>query len=1139
MAFQSRPEPMNASPHHSKVKVSLKLSDHCFVAGGAVTGKMEVECRADKGLGIGVIMVELFAVEVRATVDVSWKGENRLVTDQREVDVVESFEENRFDHVEPEGVIIGEHGKIWVQGKVVGGFVVAGESTCVEIQVKNHSLKKSSGLSITLTRYLHLPNTSSSQKQPLQITDTLTTINFRGPEYITHPGTEGLAQLVFDVPANARTVKGGERQGDEDVHAKESLFEVRCTINIRLAMPIGSKDIHLELPVTIVHPTALPPPPPFEPYSSPPLPGHGYGIPSSPPLRPPVSPIPYLDRVPYAYPMTPPPQTYYNQGQPWFLPSQTPQPFPPFSPPAQQLYYYPPPPVVTPYATPPRSSSAEPIASQPLHNLPTGLPPIAGQHPLLPLASASSIASAAPPLAEPEEGKGERASRFTHHLRVSSRHRSVSPQSHRFPVLHAQLPLAIPPASASIPVPISKANFSPSSQHSPLCLSLRNAPPSPHSLSHSQNEVLSPRPIPSPKQTYTVDPFTNHSLTKSERVEQLEKIAAEVERETRDLSRDLPTDLNIDKTLPGPPVPSGKYRIPSSVHPPVGTLFPPAEELLPPIMPAYSELVPVGVAPKTPTLSALSLLKPPRPSSPGGLEASSENALDALERRLLAEVGTRKLDQEPKRPDVRSVLPMSIPPRNPESAVNDSAISSLTLGAEFGEREQEQGFSANGAVGVSVGAGAGAVDGDGDGEHEISDERTQKQGRVSHSHSGESEGGTRGKARSNASSGRSKFKEKARGKEKDRRSGRKKDGKDDEAIKLRKAAKGRVADWLNRIEVDVPPPPVDSPGAVSPFSSSPAVPLSVLPVDGPPKHFRTTSPFDDSAIAHASSSGKEPNIKETKAEREDVSAEPNPRSSGFVPIATIRSRQALQLKGEKPASSSSATTPHVLPTTTNQVISPPASPRARFEAAVRAASPPATNRKFVSPKKLNPAAQARLPVFSPRPVDAPLKYDLRSARGGRGGRVAAVTAIWATAADGDAKAANGGPTNGAPPKPKALLGLPRARPTPTTTAIVGAAKKRPSPLPSPGPSKAASVPAVVSSSLATPMLSSTASLSRPPVLGRSKPSIPRMAAVAETPSTAVQIKEGTRAGNGEGKGELAFGQARLRDLIRKYQGQAA
>jgi hypothetical protein len=54
---------MNATPSHPKVKVSLKLADPAFIAGGFVAGKMEMECRADKGLAISVMMVELFAIQ--------------------------------------------------------------------------------------------------------------------------------------------------------------------------------------------------------------------------------------------------------------------------------------------------------------------------------------------------------------------------------------------------------------------------------------------------------------------------------------------------------------------------------------------------------------------------------------------------------------------------------------------------------------------------------------------------------------------------------------------------------------------------------------------------------------------------------------------------------------------------------------------------------------------------------------------------------------------------------------------------------------------------------------------------------------------------------------------------------------------
>ena len=59
----SKPEPMNAITNHSKVRVTLKFADPLFIAGDAVAGKIEMECRTDKGLGIVVIMVELFAIE--------------------------------------------------------------------------------------------------------------------------------------------------------------------------------------------------------------------------------------------------------------------------------------------------------------------------------------------------------------------------------------------------------------------------------------------------------------------------------------------------------------------------------------------------------------------------------------------------------------------------------------------------------------------------------------------------------------------------------------------------------------------------------------------------------------------------------------------------------------------------------------------------------------------------------------------------------------------------------------------------------------------------------------------------------------------------------------------------------------------
>lgn len=92
--------------------------------------------------------------EVRASVGVAWKDQNRLVTDKCPVDVLQRYPggvdgtADEGDGIDfdtwnvPEGLVVGEGGKIWVQARVLGGMLVAGESACIELQVKNHSAKK-------------------------------------------------------------------------------------------------------------------------------------------------------------------------------------------------------------------------------------------------------------------------------------------------------------------------------------------------------------------------------------------------------------------------------------------------------------------------------------------------------------------------------------------------------------------------------------------------------------------------------------------------------------------------------------------------------------------------------------------------------------------------------------------------------------------------------------------------------------------------------------------------------------------------------------------------------------------------------------------------------------------------------------
>lgn len=981
-----------------------------------------------------------------------------------------------------------------------------------------------------------------------------------------------------------------------------------------------------------------------------------------------------------------------------------------------------------------------------------------------------------------EEGKGERASRISNHLRMTSRSRgrSVSPTSHRFaPPAPPAGPFAPPPpphavtttmvtvqpsgggvTGPSVPVPPSLVPASASTngdgngrtKTSPrevmLHLSLANLPPpistsasgsghsgspgqgqgqyghsprSPRSPHHSQTqrqspELHSPRPIPSPKRTVNVnvDPFAHHyhgngngneryaySMTKSERVEMLERLADDMQGVGERLSLDRVREQDQarerervgEKTLPNPPVPTRDYKDrENQTRTRANDIFTTSEKEKAHADDRDGDAGLLSVTPKTPTLSALSLLKPPRQRKTSGGGGGSPNALnpltpiarasdinddvpilsgsspskphnnyphphlsssrsythlaaslkllkadeqeqdqehelsglDALERRLLADVGTRKLEKE-RRADVRSVIfglqaqagdggvgggvePIKIPTPvarggegGSEDVTMDSAISSLTLGGGA----EAMGMGMGGGLGggldgagpgvvdvetrnspshdavVPSASGAGLLEVDADVEDDrISEDRTQKQGRDGHSRSGgsgESERGAwtakKGKGKSVASEGKNRS---HREKDKERRSGKhsKREGKEgreekEEAVRLRRAAKGRVAEWLGKVTpvevADVPP--LDDlnkdGGGVESVPVSPAVVLGTLP--------------DLGGKADEDTAAKKEEV-ETKTVEEPTSA-PNPRSSGFVPMATIRARQsAIRQDPSNPPNST------------------PLSPRARFEAALAASAPaPAPKPHHIPlPKKLPPSVQNLFPPprqGGPKQATgldgAVSKYDVRSARGGRGGKVTQVTAIWSSTAgdNADAKASTPAHVAGvgkpkalvgdrsdkklampapAVGKPKALLApsTPKANPFLSSTPPSGAAaRKTPSPLASPVPSAAAksASAASVSASLATPVLSSTASLARGPGWGRrtsmpvlsSSPMAKALPMVAEASGGAGEsdaLKNNIRheevgnsaAGGVGGIGQhMAFGQARLRELIKKYQGQAA
>ncbi|KAJ3786288.1 hypothetical protein GGU10DRAFT_352318 [Lentinula aff. detonsa] len=1415
MANPSRPEPMNATTHHPKVNVSLTLAEPYFVAGDYISGKMEMDCKADKGLGIGVIVIELFAnqeltsrdhsarstfiharrlfqgpglppsnavqahplpgdpplplhyhqakrghstflfrlplpatspssisfgsglasvnYEVRASVGVYWKGERQLVTNKKDADVVEAYDEERIGQEEPEVTVVGENGKIWCQARLIGGILIAGESACIELQVKNHSAKKNTGLSISLNRSLHLPNLPADER-PLQISDTVTTIPFRGPEYIIPPGVEGVASLVFDVPKRTKGVRGGLLLGDESEalgkNAKgprttQGLFEVNCVIDVKMIMGFGNKDILVEMPVIVVHPSALPELPPPEQY-----PGYIYHEQQQ---IPPAAQVPYMAQSPSApfpsqstyildqaqaqavyvsypaLPMSPGPPgpvlatgAYVdpNQNLVWlpppnpFVPTASPQPY-------QQPYLYPPtsldphtqysmsPEASVPYShygavslpSPPRPSSAGPrplssstakttaaLLSPPLPGLP-GLPTLSNQDLAYTYGSHSVGLTSAQQMLSPahtelrrygsdtglgkapgesdvngEEGTGQRASRIAQTLRVASqakgRGRSASPVGgRRYPSFNGIgdriTSTAGIPHPALAPLPPLELDFEANTLPTPL---------------HS------PRPVLSPKRSFTkVTEVSNgggmisKSVPKSERVEELERMADEVGTRTKDLSGDLPSPserrIDVDVEKP-PPVPSmsDKARFLSSkpraddyfsIAPAPNrsvldasitmdkthtnhNLATPSSSLKHHTHRSRSHTPPT---PATPTLIAVAT---PRKSMANGylqgystkavkagngkgkngidkslvglglgVKGRAESGLDALERKLLAEVGTRKVVDD-KRPDVRSVLgsasnsgsgpgsgvgaektekpsPIEIPRRDSDrDPLNDSAISSLTLpdcgdiGPAFVNANVHNDNVLESTVAMDLEErlqGIGNVELDRDRD---SDEKTHKGGlskkgkKKKNSSRGTLKGGQEGKEVEDEIEVRE---ERKKEKEKEKKVGKKK-GKDRTS-----ASKGRVAAWLGAVEAE---PPLDD--VISPSPSPQPSRIPELPPDVEPAN----EPFSD-ALSETEAKGKE--LSKT-TDAADSSHNPDPRSSGFVPIGTLKRDiyQRTLVPKDSPLASTN-------PSEDARRITDIWNHRDAVKHAGVGPSPTIT--KTIDAREKNPwqsvVGKGRLAVLPAKASDPEVKYDVKSARGGRGGRVTAAAAIWASgAANTKPVATSPSSSSRKTSKPPGKLFSPLSGPkfpvsasssssttsgngingrhVTTGRANVGVGVKVAS----------APVPAVISSSHAKPTLSTTASLARPTTAALSKvspinvpPTISEFTSeihVGSKSSASVSNAKVGKTGLGLGAGKaannlravtnsglkntpgltagehLAFGQARLRDLIKKYQG---
>lgn len=1150
--------------------MSLALSDPIFVAGNNISGKMEVECRGDGecGLGIGLIMVELFAAqeitsrdhsgtstfihsrrlfqgpglppsnaiqsdfdpppgefsfpahhyparrglttfffrfplppsspasisfgpaqiryEIRASVGVALRGEKRLVTDHQDINVVE-YCDIRAPSKRPQGFAVAEDGNVWAQAFVTNGPIIAGEVACVELQLKNNSLNWTSGVTLTLSRELRL-SSPSVDKDAFTITDTVTEVEFRSHEYMVPPGIEGIANLVINIPRSSRGSRGDARVG-ENGKTTDCLFEVCCSLKLRIDMPIGSKPIIIIIPLVIHHPLAVP-----KAHASP------YAIPAT-------SPQPYASPPTHAYPLSPPPGASYID--PHFSPQQydplhtywsPPSPiadYKPFTPAFWEQHY----PQDLSSSNPhfqhyiplsPRPASAEPRPQMPYYDtsLPSGLPTSTTHlllpHPPISYCPPQAVGSSSRYLADSEEGKGTRASRISETLRLSSRHRSVSPLSHRFP---------LPQPSAQ--------HVSPGRQH-PGAIQIPTLP-NPHDF---QGVLHSPRPIPSPKQSYS------GPSPRSENVCALERMADEVGRHNGDLSADLPkcaagVDSNVNKTLPSPLITSSKQPLHVRQH--VQAVFP--DTAVPNRSVPKPKLEPAFPPPPTPPLAAITPVKFPRAQTElSGLStkytkgAPQESGLDALERRLLAEVGSRRQDIGELHPDVRSVVqPIKIPASGTPADANDSAISSLTLAdrdaflrGDEDEREQEQ-----------------------EQDHD-SDERTQHRGGRHSQSDDEREVRTQ--------RGRGRAKSKYSDEDDERRVTQKRErkrGKEGDVRKLRSEVKGRIAAWLG--EIDTSPPLVDdSLSTMSPVASH-FVPITDREPFAPPPSSEELLPSSGDQELGGTSFN------------DGVSAAPNPRSSGFVTISTLKAAGTRHSTVPAPENIPSISDAEkktlagkpLVPgpilrrmsagqsTIATPVGSLPSAPLARPKSPDVARADPVT-RHFLSPHQ---------PRHSPQPLGPGVKYDVRSARGGKGGRVTEVASLWAAKADATHAKQNGAsqpvkkPVNHGGKLPvKSPLSTSQTH-GPSDASREGRGKT----------TKATTVPAIISSSHAVPMLSSTASLARASPNPQNPASRPLPPMISETMSDLRTIKTPiprvTRA-----PGNLGFGQARLRDLIKKYQG---
>jgi hypothetical protein len=913
------------------------------------------------------------------------------------------------------------------------------------------------------------------------------------------------------------------------------------------------------------------------------------------------------------------------------------------SPPLDQPYYFPPPPNV-PLLYPQRPLSAGPLPSQPLagsvsmplHPLP---PPTGHAHLRPPVTPANTEGTT-------EEGKGERASRISQHLKNHSRNRSASPTSHRYRI-------------AGLPFPANDPHPAMATQNTKKSKMLPTILPVPEPTLHS------PRPMLSPKASFSNDPIGSPRSLRSTRVEALEFMAEVVEkmeqenRATRKVSGTSISSAELDakelnvildtieeavistgKTLPGPPVPSARTKPvpnggtrlvslfeapaipPSATKPnlvreqamvqdlwvrdsrakqlepitmlantaPVAAM--PLDDTsnpdpvrstrtiqartrpqeLPKVMGDVTPLVPKSATPEVAELSAVPV-RNPFTNEMFSRARAGVSGLDALEKRLVKEVGTRKPGAaaiehlKALGAATESLVAQAIQAKratrveaSPTAADLATAPKPITT---FHKSKKLEGLEPR--VKPATQSGAATITPSLDVEAAVAVILNRKRRKSS-----EQEPLQFGSKNDSGAIPKDEY----------------------EALRLRRLAKGRVAAWLGEVQaVEPDPPPPSETRIFEKADMEEKVGLGAVPRSTSPKRLAAKLPTSDGVAALAEpsvlvlaaiSNPAAPSrraVEETKPPGPAPEAQPTPSR-----IPSYIARPA-EVGMDVPKPTAFRPISPVSPVSSISPLAPPKSP------IVPRAPLPKSPKPLLSPLLVEPDA---------------LKYGVKSARGGKGGKVTSVTAIWAAKEQTNGasppvpapkpvptRKPNGGgamneravevsisttPRVAAVPipatKPKALCSprisapplplkpiLPQSERPPPVAGALAAVFQPTQPYPPPATSsgrpdnrlmKATSVPAKLSSSVAVAGLSSTATLARPiiskspalpsstsaPVLANGAVRSPGLGAKRRSFQPLPPPMEEQRAKSPPATAEISFGRAKLNDLIRRYQGQS-